>query len=62
VSAHDATVTLRGAVGSHRQKREASRVAHCVHGITNVINDLDVQILSPLWRQDDHVLRDVLPP
>jgi osmotically-inducible protein OsmY len=30
VPAHDGTVTLRGAVGSHRQKREASRVAHRV--------------------------------
>jgi osmotically-inducible protein OsmY len=60
VSADDGTVTLRGAVGSHRQKREASRAAHRVHGVTNVINDLDVQILSPLWRQDDQVRRDVL--
>jgi osmotically-inducible protein OsmY len=39
VSANDATVTLRGTVGSFRQKRAAKRV----YGVTN-----DVEIVSPV--------------
>jgi osmotically-inducible protein OsmY len=58
VSADGGTVTLRGTVGSFRQKREAKRAAERVYGVTGVINELDV---LPESRRDDVDLRaDVL--
>jgi osmotically-inducible protein OsmY len=60
VSAADGTVTLRGTVGSFRQKREARKAAERVYGVMSVNNDLDVRILTE-ERHDDADLRgDVL--
>ena len=52
VSASDGEVTLRGTVGSFRQKREAQRAAERVYGVTSVHNELDVRILDKHGRQD----------
>src|SRR6266540_1917131 len=60
VSADGGTVTLRGTVGSFRQKREAGKAAQRVYGVLYVNNDLDVRILDE-YRHDDADLRgDVL--
>jgi osmotically-inducible protein OsmY len=56
VSAQGGTVTLRGTVGSFRQKREARKATERVHGVLGVVNDLDVRILTES-RQDDADLR-----
>ena len=56
----DGTVTLRGTVGSFRQKSEAETAAERVWGVTAVKNELKVRILDQ-WRRDDAELRgDVL--
>lgn len=58
VSAGGGVVTLRGWVGSYRQKQEARRAAERVHGVTYVDNDLDVRVPHP--RSDAGLLGDVL--
>ncbi len=60
VSTDDGTVTLRGTVGSLRQKREAKRAAERVFGVTRVDNDLDVRILTDRRRDDADLRGDVL--
>jgi osmotically-inducible protein OsmY len=56
VSADDGVVTLRGTVGSFRQKREAKQDAERVYGVKSVDNQLEVRILSE-DRRDDAELR-----
>jgi osmotically-inducible protein OsmY len=59
-SVHDGVVTLRGTVGSFRQKREARKAAERVAGVSSVDNELDVRLLDE-DRHDDADLRgDVL--
>jgi osmotically-inducible protein OsmY len=52
VSADAGEVTLRGTVGSFRQKREAQKAAERVYGVTSVHNNLEVRILDGHGRQD----------
>jgi osmotically-inducible protein OsmY len=56
VSADDGVVTLRGTVGSFRQKREAKQDAERVYGVKSVDNQLEVRILNE-DRRDDADLR-----
>ena len=60
VSARDGTVTLRGTVGSVREKREAARVAARVFGVVAVKNELQVRLLDEAKRSDAELRRDVL--
>jgi osmotically-inducible protein OsmY len=60
VSADDGVVTLRGTVGSLREKREAKQDAEKVHGVTRVNNDLEVRILSEDRREDAELRGAVL--
>jgi len=59
-SADDGTVTLRGTVGSFRQKREARKAAERVWGVTDVKNELKVRILTEQRREDADLRGDVL--
>lgn len=52
VSANDGEVTLRGTVGSFREKREAQKAAERVYGVTSVHNKIEVRILDEYRRQD----------
>ena len=52
VSASDGEVTLRGTLGSFRQKREAQKAAARVYGVTSVHNNLEVRILDGHGQQD----------
>jgi osmotically-inducible protein OsmY len=54
------SVTLRGTVGSFRQKREAKRAAERVHGVTKVNNSLEVRVLTEHRREDADLRGDVL--
>ena len=61
VSAHDdGTITLRGTVGSFREKHEAPRIAKRVSGVTNVDDQLDVRLLTGHRRHDAQLRGDVL--
>ncbi len=60
VSANDGTVTLRGTVGSFRQKREARKAAERVWGVIDVDNELKVRILTEQRREDADLRGDVL--
>jgi osmotically-inducible protein OsmY len=60
VSARAGTVTLRGTVGSPREKREADKAARRVYGVTAVINDLRVLRLDESDRDDAELRGDVL--
>jgi osmotically-inducible protein OsmY len=60
VSADSGTVTLRGTVGSFRQKREAGKAAQRVYGVLAVNNDLDVRILDEKRQEDADLRGDVL--
>ena len=60
VSADDGTVTLRGTVGSFRQKREARKAAERVWGVIDVDNELKVRILTEQRREDADLRGDVL--
>jgi osmotically-inducible protein OsmY len=55
-SADDGVVTLRGTVGSFRQKREAKQDAERIYGVEMVNNELQVRILDA-HRRDDADLR-----
>ena len=60
VSADDGAVTLRGMVGSFREKREAQKAATRVYGVTEVSNELQVQMLNGSKRDDADLRDDVL--
>jgi osmotically-inducible protein OsmY len=60
VAADDGTVTLRGTVGSFRQKREARKAAQRVNGVVFVNDQLDVRILDEHRREDAELRGDVL--
>ena len=60
VEADDGTVTLRGTVGSFRQKREAAKAAERVHGVKSVDNELDVRLLIGGLRDDAELRADVM--
>ena len=60
VSAEDGAVTLRGTVGSFRQKREATQDAERIFGVKSVNNELEVRILNQDRRDDADLRGDVL--
>lgn len=60
VAAHDGKVTLRGTVGSFREKREAQNDAERIYGVTSVDNELKVRILTASSREDAELRGDVL--
>ena len=60
VSADDGAVTLRGTVGSFREKREAKADAERVYGVKTVKNDVDVRILTKDRREDADIQGTVL--
>jgi osmotically-inducible protein OsmY len=57
---YNGRVTLRGTVGSFRQKHEARRAAERVVGVTKVKNDLQVRMLDADRREDSDVRGAVL--
>src|ERR1700742_103398 len=60
VSANDGTVTLRGTVGSLREKREAQKAAQRVVGVVSVDNQLQVRLMVGERRADAELRGDVL--
>jgi osmotically-inducible protein OsmY len=52
VLASDGEVTIRGTVGSFRQKREAQKAVEHVYGVTSVRNELEVRILDGHGREN----------
>jgi osmotically-inducible protein OsmY len=60
VSAADGVVTLRGTVGSLRQKREAKKAAERVYGVARVENQLQVRLMDSDERADADLRGDVL--
>jgi osmotically-inducible protein OsmY len=60
VAAEDGVVTLRGTVGSPRQKVEAGRAVRRVRGVHDVKNDLEVRLLVGDRRDDAELRADVL--
>ena len=59
-SAEDGKVTLRGTVGSLREKREATKIAARVFGVIAVDNELQVRLLDEAKRSDAELRKDVL--
>ncbi|MCW2677812.1 MAG: transport-associated protein [Modestobacter sp.] len=60
VSANAGVVTLRGTVGSFRQKREAKKAAERVRGVVSVDNEIDVELMGEQRREDADLRGDVL--
>jgi osmotically-inducible protein OsmY len=60
VSAKAGTVTLRGTVGSLREKREAKKAAQRVTGVLDVDNQLKVRLMGDQGRADADIRGDVL--
>jgi len=60
VSAEGGILTLRGTIGSFRQKREATKAAERVRGVIGVNNELNVKILTEERREDADLRGDVL--
>jgi osmotically-inducible protein OsmY len=60
VDAEGGTVTLRGTVGSLRQRREARKATERVHGVVDVFDDLHVTLLDEHRREDAELRGDVL--
>jgi osmotically-inducible protein OsmY len=60
VDAEDGRVTLRGTVGSLREKREAKRAAERVFGVISVDDRLQVRLLTDAKREDADLRGDVL--
>jgi osmotically-inducible protein OsmY len=62
VSTDDGDVTLRGTVGSFREKREAANAAKRVYGVKSVDNELSVRLLDDDRRDDADLRGAVLRP
>jgi osmotically-inducible protein OsmY len=60
VSASEGTITLRGTVGSLREKREAKKAAQRVYGVISVDNQLKVNLMDDDQRADAELRGDVL--
>jgi osmotically-inducible protein OsmY len=60
VSTDDGDVTLRGTVGSFREKREAAKAAKRVYGVKSLDNELNVRLLDGFGRDDADVRGGVL--
>ena len=60
VSASGGTITLRGTVGSLREKREAKKAAERVYGVIGVHDELQVRILDKDRREDTELRGDIL--
>jgi osmotically-inducible protein OsmY len=60
VSANDGVITLRGTVGTLRQKHEANAAAKRVRGVKRVDNELEVRLLDNAGRLDAELRGDVL--
>jgi osmotically-inducible protein OsmY len=60
VSADDGKITLRGTVGSLREKLEAKKAAQRVYGVASVDNQLQVRLLTEGGRLDADIRGDVL--
>src|SRR6266567_5658252 len=60
VSADDGKITLRGTVGSLREKREAQKAAQRVFGVISVDNQLQVKLMNDDKRADAELRGDVL--
>jgi osmotically-inducible protein OsmY len=60
VSADDGRITLRGTVGSLREKREARKAAERVFGVISVDNKLQVKLMNDEKRGDAELRGDVL--
>jgi len=60
VSADGGKITLRGTVGSFREKQEAKKDAARVYGVKSVNNELDVRLLDEHRREDADLRGDVL--
>src|SRR5262249_16833745 len=60
LSADDGRITLRGTVGSLREKRAAGEAALRVRGLTSPDNELDVRPLAGFARKDAEVRGNVL--
>jgi osmotically-inducible protein OsmY len=60
VAADDGRVTLRGTVGSFREKREAKKAAERVYGVGSVENELEVKLMNDDKREDAALRGDVL--
>jgi osmotically-inducible protein OsmY len=60
VSAADGHITLRGTVGSLREKLEAQKVAARIFGVVAVNNELRVRLLDEEVRNDAELRADVL--
>jgi osmotically-inducible protein OsmY len=60
VAVHDGVVTLRGTVGSLRERFEANKAAKRVTGVTNVDDQLQVRILGSESKGDAELRGDVL--
>ncbi|MDT4906176.1 MAG: hypothetical protein QOF92_3717 [Pseudonocardiales bacterium] len=60
VSADDGAITLRGTVGSLREKREAKKAAQRVYGVMSLDNQLQVRLLDDARRADADLRGDVL--
>jgi osmotically-inducible protein OsmY len=60
VSANDGKITLRGTVGSLREKREAKKAAQRVFGVISVDNQPQVKLMSDERHADAELRGDVL--
>src|SRR4051812_44180548 len=59
-SADSGVVTLRGTVGSFREKREAQKAAERVWGVVSVRNEIKVRLMDDRNREDADLRGDVL--
>jgi osmotically-inducible protein OsmY len=60
VTADSGVVTLRGTVGSFREKREAQKAAERIWGVVSVRNALEVRLMGEQRRGDADLRGDVL--
>jgi osmotically-inducible protein OsmY len=60
VSANDGKITMRGTVGSLRERREAQKAAQRVFGVISIDNQLQVKLMNDNKRADAELRGDVL--
>ena len=59
VTVNKGVVTLAGTVDSYAKKLAAQKAAHCVSGVLDVANDIEVNVTGRLRRTDSEIARAI---
>lgn len=60
LAVHEGIVTLKGAVSHYAEKRKAERAVRGIEGVKGIVNDLEVNLIASLQRNDTDIAKAVI--